>query len=75
MGYVDRYRGGDHRAVVGQADRQASIDALRLVLVVAVNEHFISIEFEAAATNQQLAGLSKLANMSLSVQLIKGQSI
>ena len=70
MGYVDRCRGGDHRAVVC-----SSIDALRLVLVVAVNEHFISIQFEAAATNQRSAGLSKLANMSLSVQLIKGQSI
>ena len=31
-------------------------------------------EFEAAVTNRRLAGLSKLANMSLSVQLIYCQA-
>ena len=66
MGYVDRSRGGGHRAAV-----RRSIDALRLVLGEAVKEHLISLEFEAAATNRRLAGLSKLANLSLSVQLIK----
>ena len=66
MGYVDRCRGGGHRAAV-----RRSIDALRLVLGQAVNENILSIEFEAAATNRRLAGLSKLANMSLSVKLIK----
>ena len=70
MGYVDRCRGGDYRAAV-----RRSIVALRLVLGGAVNGLFISIEFEAAVTNQRLAGLSKLANMSQSVQLINGQSI
>ena len=66
MGYVDRSRGGGHRAAV-----RRSIDAFRLVVDEAVKEHLSSLEYEAAATNRRLAGLSKLANLSLSVQLIK----
>ena len=59
MGYVDRSRGGGHRAAV-----RRSIDALRLVLGEAVKEHLISLEFDPS-------GLSMIANLSLSVQLIK----
>ena len=70
MGYVNRSRGGRHRAAV-----RWPIDALRLALCGNANEHFISIEFDSAATNLRLAGLSKLVNLSLSVQLINGQSI
>ena len=70
MGYVDRSRGGRYQAVVRWPN-----DALRLVLGGDAKEHFISIEFDSAATIRRLAGLSKFVNLPLSVQLIKGQSI
>ena len=70
MGYVDRSRGGRHRAAA-----RWPIDALRLVLGGVANEHFIWIEFDSSATNRRLAGLSRLVKLSMSVQLIKGQSI
>ena len=70
MGYVDRRRGGRHQAVVN-----CPIGVLRLVLCGDVNEHFISIEFEAGAANRRLASLSELVNLSLSVQLLKGYAI
>ena len=71
MGYVNRSRGGRHRAAV-----RCPINALRLALGLGgkANEHFISIEFDSAATNRRLAGVSKLVNLSLSVHLINGQS-
>ena len=62
---VDRSRAGCHRAAV-----RWSIDAPRLVCGGAVNEHFISIEFEAAVTKRWLAGVSTLINLSMSEQLI-----
>ena len=65
MGYADRSRGGRDQVVVRQC-----IDVLRLIRGGAVNGHCISIEFEAAATKWRLAGLLKLFNLSLLVQLI-----
>ena len=66
---VNRGRVDRHRAVL-----RFSIDALRLVRGGAVNEHFISIEFEAAATKRLLAGLSTLVILSLSVHFVNGES-